>query len=81
MVELLVIGALAHREEEIGVPVGDRFALAEPGEQLAGELADRLEHPETLAAPPQQALLDERLERVELSARNLLGPLEECSRR
>ena len=41
-------------------------ALIPLGEPLACVLADRLQHPVPLAGEPQEALLDERLQRVEI---------------
>ena len=45
-------------------------------ELLGGELADRLQHRVALAGPPEQALLDERLERVDVGVDHRLGGLE-----
>ena len=44
--------------------------------QLGSELSDRLEHPEPLAGVPDEALVDERLENVEVGGAHLLGCLE-----
>src|SRR5207302_7618328 len=41
-----------------------------------GVLANRLQHPEALAGVAEKALVDERLQRVEIRARNLLRGLE-----
>src|SRR5436190_9173800 len=46
-------------------------------EQLACELPDRLQHPEAAALPAaEQALLEQRLERVEVGLAHLLGRLD-----
>ena len=44
-------------------------------------LADRLEHPEALVGVPEEALVDERLQRVEIGLRDLLGRLERAPTR
>ena len=49
-------------------------------ESLDGEFADRLEHPEALAGVPDEALLDERLERVEVGVGDRLRRRRGCSR-
>ena len=48
-------------------------------EQLARVLADRLEHAEALAVGADEALVDERAERVEISAAHLLDRLERAA--
>ena len=53
--------------------------LAARLEPLAGEFADRLEHPEALARATQQALLHECLERVKIGAGDLLGSGERAA--
>ncbi len=50
--------------------------LALTGEPLARVLADRLEHPVALVRETEQALLDERLQRVEVGVRDILGGFE-----
>jgi hypothetical protein len=44
----------------------DAIGICGLTEPFASELADRLEHPVPLAHKPQQALLDKRLQRVEI---------------
>ena len=53
----------------------ERVALAALVEPLGRELADRLEHHEALAAAAEQALVDERLEQVEVGVADRLGGL------
>ena len=48
-------------------------------EPLASELPDRLEHPVALVGKAQEALLDERLQGVEVGVRNLLRRLERAA--
>ena len=48
-------------------------------ESLGGELADRLEHPEALAPVSQQALVDERLEDVEIGAADVFGRIKSAA--
>ena len=65
-------GRLRDRQEEPSVAQADGVHLAGSSELLQREIADRLEHPETNLAVADKALLDERLERVEIGACNLL---------
>ena len=67
---------LGESEELPGVACVEIVALAGCLQPLDGELADRLEHPEALAGVPEEALVDERLEGVEVGAGDLLGCLE-----
>ena len=48
-------------------------------EPLGRVLPDRLEHPETLPLPAEQALVDQRLERVDVGVADLLGRLERAA--
>ena len=48
-------------------------------EPLGCVLPDRLEHPETLPLSPEQALVDQRLERVDVRFADLLGRLERAA--
>ena len=43
---------------------------------FAGVLADRLQHPEALAGVAQEALVDERLEEVEVGVADVFGGVE-----
>jgi hypothetical protein len=54
----------------------DLLRLPRLVELLQRELADRLEQRVPLLAETHQALLDERLERVEIRAGHLLGSVE-----
>ena len=45
-------------------------------EPLGGELADRLQHPEAVAGVAEEALLDERLEDVEVGVADVFGGVE-----
>src|SRR5256885_685691 len=68
----LAVGALRELCVEACMSLED---LAGPGlclELFGRILADRLEHPVALVREPQQALLDERLQRVEVGASDLL---------
>ena len=60
-------------QEILGVAAADGLSFFELHEPLGRELADRLQHPEALRRGPQQAQVEERLERVEIGARHLLG--------
>ena len=42
-------------------------------ESLERELADRLQHPEALAGPADQALVDQRLQHVQIGGADRLG--------
>ena len=52
------------------------FELSRVAEALRRELPDRLQHPEPLVCVPHEALLDQRLERVEAHCGHPLGCLE-----
>ncbi len=51
------------------------------GKKLGGVLADRLQHPVAAVGEAQEALLDQRLERVEVGVTDLLGGLERAAAR
>ena len=70
------LGLFGEREEVIRVPATDLVGLARGLEALTGKLADRLQHPEAPAGPPDEALVDERLQRVDVGADDLLGGVE-----
>src|SRR5207248_6403169 len=61
-VEALCVGELCKREVIVSVAAVHGVGLPLLLQHLVGELADRLEHPEALAGPPQQALVDQRLQ-------------------
>ena len=73
------LGGLREREEELGVPQAHVVRLSRTLELLDGELADRLQHREALVRVPQEALIDERLERVHVGPGNLLGRLQRAA--
>ena len=58
------------------MPAPDLFELPALLEPLERELADRLEHPEPVLALPDEALLDEGREHVEVRVADLLGRFE-----
>ena len=62
-----------------GVSAADVVRFCRRVEQLAGVLADRLEHAEALAVDANEALVDERAERVEISTAHLLDRLERAA--
>ena len=64
------VRGLGESGEIRGVPFADVGLLGAFGEAVLCELADRLEHREPLAAPAQQAVIDERRERFEHFAAN-----------
>src|SRR5262249_6613095 len=75
------VGGFGDGEEELGATPADlvRFgALVEP---LRCVLADRLEHPEALVRIPEQALLDERLERLDVRVAHPLGGVQRATAR
>src|SRR5919201_172396 len=64
---------LGESEEVLRVAAAKLLRLARRLQPLARVLADRLQHPEALAGVPREALAHERLEGVELGARDRLG--------
>ena len=60
----------------VGVAPVDGVGLPLLLENLMRELADRLEHPEALGGPPQQALVNQRLQAGYVGVGDLLGGLE-----
>ncbi len=73
------IRVFGERQEPLRVPAAQRITVAGDLEPLGRVLADGLQHPETLFALPEQALLDERLERVHIGIRHLLGGFERAA--
>ena len=56
-----------------GVSSASVVRLGRLAETLRGELADRLQHGEAISLEPEQTLVDERMERVEVGCANTLG--------
>src|SRR4051794_17190784 len=56
--------------------IGRHTALFEP---LDGVLANRLEHPEAALGVPDEALLDQRLERVQVGPGDIFGGLDRAA--
>jgi hypothetical protein len=74
------VGRLRLSEEEVSMAPCDRRALSGRLESLDGELPDRLQHPEAAArSQPNEALVDERLQRVELGRGDRLRGLERAA--
>src|SRR5262249_44671826 len=63
-------------DELVGWPIREQWRLALSLEPLGGVIPDRLQHRETLSLPPDQALVDQRLERVDVRFADLLGRVE-----
>ena len=61
------------------MPPAQFSLLAARGQALPGVLADRLQHPEALARVPEEALVDQRLEGVDVRPCKLLGRLERAA--
>src|SRR5207248_4167886 len=70
------ISLLGEREKVVGEAAAERPRFAGAFELLGRVFTDRLEHPETIVAVTKKALVDERLERVEVRVGDLLGRLE-----
>src|SRR5207247_7679079 len=64
---------LPELEEVRGVPLPQVLAATGSLESLVRELADRLQHPEAAVCEPDEALLDQRLQRVQVGAADGLG--------
>src|SRR5581483_9304481 len=63
-------------EEEGGLILADVLGLTRLLELLRRIVADRLQHPEATVRMADEALLDQRLQRVEIGSGNLLRGLE-----
>jgi hypothetical protein len=74
---VICLGGNVEREER--VPPAKIRLVAARCELLAGVGADRLEHPEALGRVPNQAFVDERLERVQARVRHAFGRLERAA--
>ena len=66
-------------EEEGAVPLPQDLSPAGLFDSLECELADRLQHPEALLCVADEALLDERLQRVEVGAADGFGRFERAA--
>jgi hypothetical protein len=66
-------------EKETGVPRPQLLLHARRAEPLERVLADRLQHPEALARVAEEALVDERLQRVEVRFADLLGGFQRAA--
>ena len=75
------LGLLGEREEPLRVPATDRVGVVRGREALAGELPDRLEHPEPSSGPPHEALVDQRLQPVDVSLDDLFGRVQRTAAR
>ena len=64
---------LRHRQEMLGVPSPNSARFSRILEPLHGELPDRLEHPEPVTSPTQEALVDERLHDVQVGLSDRFG--------
>jgi hypothetical protein len=63
----------------VGMRGSELLGLSRVPEVLRGVLANRLEHPVTLARMANQTLVDERLQRVEIGLRDRLGGFESAA--
>src|SRR3954464_4124466 len=71
------LGGLGEFNARLGVAPPDRVCLAGAIKALDCELADRLQHPEAVAlADADEALVDERLERVHIGIANPLARVD-----
>src|SRR5438445_9867712 len=70
---------LAERQVVAGVVASDIRIAAVCLQLLAGVLTDRLQHPIPLAGAAEEALVDQRLQEIEISAGDLFGGLERAA--
>ena len=70
---------LRQLEEVRAAPTSQLLGSAGLLESLERELADRLQHPETLLRVADEALFDERLQRVEVGVGHFLSRLERAA--
>ena len=75
----LAVGALREPQVPACVSLEEFAVLALALEPLGRVLADRLQHPVALVREAEQALLDERLQRVEVGACDLLRRLQRAA--
>src|SRR6267143_3145112 len=73
------LGLLRECQKMLSVTAAQLIGRARRLEPLGRVFADRLQHPEPIIVVPQQALLDERLERIEIGSGDLLGRLERAA--
>jgi hypothetical protein len=73
------LGLFSQRKEVLGVAVVEIPSLSRVRELFGGVLTDRFQHPVTLAGAPKEALLDERLQRVEVCIRHVPRGLQRAS--
>ena len=81
LVDQVRLCLLGEREEPFGVASAQHVSLARGFEPLPGELPDRLVHPEAAVDEPDEALLHEGLERVEVGFGDVLRHLEGAAAR
>ena len=77
-------GAVCELDQPVGLALAEPVLLARRGEALRGELPDRLEHPEPLGAvrlgaAADEALVEERGQRVEVRLADRLGVVERAA--
>ena len=72
----LRLGGLHERKEMIGVAASELIGLGPLYEAIERVLADRLQHPEAVASVAKEALVDERLEDVEVGVAHVFGRLQ-----
>src|SRR5437870_5152079 len=70
---------LRERQEVPRVAAPQLLGLARLLQPFARAFADRLQHPEALAATAEQALVDERLQPIQVSLCDLLRGLERAT--
>ncbi len=75
----LRLGLLDEREVERKVPISQAHTLAGGREQLSREVSDRLQHPVATFVEADEALVHERLERVEVGSCDLLRRFERAT--
>ena len=72
-------GGFGDVEDEEGVPPHHLRLLAACRKPLTGVLPDRLEHPEALCRVAEEALVDQRLQRVEVHPGDRVGRLHRAA--
>src|SRR2546425_4066755 len=73
------LGLLSERQEVLRVAAAQLISLAGGLEPLGRVFADRLQHPEPVIYASQKALLDERLQSIEIGIGDLLSRLERAA--
>ena len=74
------LGARLREGDHVGASCRRSASVSPGSSNSAGERTDRLEHPVALAREAKEALLDERLQRVEVGAGRPLPRRRACSR-